>query len=578
MRDEISEQSKMYASKTITAEEVYKMCDNDIALEHIDNFIGDKLLVLTDELYIFICANKDLTDKGVNVILKDDLKVFLRIHSHTGTWYSDDYVPYCGQRDVKCSGPRMIRTDYGNKCPECKNEIGLSGLRLTDSPLNNALRIKDAVGFKDISDGASLDELRKRQSIGRINRQISASGVTSKFEATGLYGSFNNEITIDPDEILKLPDFSITDTETIRQIALWSIKNNSNILNNKIKSEMEFAGLYPHVMKSFDIQPDNVPTNPVFETLSLKGVDKNVRPMSLEELKDNPEIIDLVKKLGIDMDNVGIFDGKKKFKQTIYIPPSDGSIDETLKILPTISDDLPVKIVTAGLYGTTGKPGKFIADIETDSINFELHTEQSFPIINANNLAKSVDNEIVEKMFENYNLNEFPKIESLQNPPKVIIDSVPTKGNEEFKKIWEQSAKENDPWIKLETFLNKPGLEHVKTFRIDTRDFATVDNSDHKKFVEKFTPHLQNIVRKYPNRFDYNLQEIKTILSNAKITSGGEKEWRMLHYKNNKETMGWELKYLQIIKITDNKYVILNSEDNLIRKSIWSDVHDPELL
>ena len=84
MRDEISEQSKMYASKTITAEEVYKMCDNDIALEHIDNFIGDKVLVLTDDLYIFICANKDLTDRGVNVILEDSLKLFMAASLRAG--------------------------------------------------------------------------------------------------------------------------------------------------------------------------------------------------------------------------------------------------------------------------------------------------------------------------------------------------------------------------------------------------------------------------------------------------------------------------------------------------------------
>jgi len=140
MENKISEKSKLYSSKTITAEEIYKMCDNDISRESIDKFIGDKLLILTEDLYMFICVKKDLTDREVNKILKDDIKLFLRIHSHTGTWYSDDYKPYCGQRDVKCSGPRMIRTDYGNKCPECKNEIGLSGLRLIDSPLNELLK------------------------------------------------------------------------------------------------------------------------------------------------------------------------------------------------------------------------------------------------------------------------------------------------------------------------------------------------------------------------------------------------------------------------------------------------------
>lgn len=58
----------------------------------------------------------------------------------------------------------------------------------------------------------------------------------------------NNNITINPKEILLLPDNSITDGETIRQIALYSIKTLDSSLNKKIKKGFEFAGLYPHVM------------------------------------------------------------------------------------------------------------------------------------------------------------------------------------------------------------------------------------------------------------------------------------------------------------------------------------------
>lgn len=57
----------------------------------------------------------------------------------------------------------------------------------------------------------------------------------------------SNEITINPIEIFKLEDNSITDAETIRQIALWGITYNDNSLANKIKKEFQFAGLYPHV-------------------------------------------------------------------------------------------------------------------------------------------------------------------------------------------------------------------------------------------------------------------------------------------------------------------------------------------
>jgi hypothetical protein len=83
----------------------------------------------------------------------------------------------------------------------------------------------------------------------------------------------NNDITINPEEILKMPDNSIVDRETIRQIALYGIKTNDSSLDCKIKREFQFAGLYPHVMMPFDINP---------EALILHGWSQGVHPITGE--------------------------------------------------------------------------------------------------------------------------------------------------------------------------------------------------------------------------------------------------------------------------------------------------------
>lgn len=62
----------------------------------------------------------------------------------------------------------------------------------------------------------------------------------------------DNNITINPEEILKMEDDSITDIETIRQIALLG----DSTLFCKVKPGHTYAGLYPHVMKSFNISPE----------------------------------------------------------------------------------------------------------------------------------------------------------------------------------------------------------------------------------------------------------------------------------------------------------------------------------
>jgi hypothetical protein len=64
------------------------------------------------------------------------------------------------------------------------------------------------------------------------------------------------EITINLEAVALLPDNSITDPEMIRQIALHAIQTNDNELLCKIKKEFEYAGLYPNVIKTLDMDPD----------------------------------------------------------------------------------------------------------------------------------------------------------------------------------------------------------------------------------------------------------------------------------------------------------------------------------
>lgn len=184
----ISEKSKLYSEKNISKEEVYKLLSNDFSQFQIDMLFADKNepIIETKEVYDFICENKDLTKKEINVILNDDVKLFLRIHTHKGTWYSDDYRPYCGQMQVKCSSPRMIRHEYGNKCPECGNEIGLSGVRLTDSPLNvNITHQKLINNLKLAADTISNFQLK-----GKTNTD------SKRFENIEIFKNVENQETI----------------------------------------------------------------------------------------------------------------------------------------------------------------------------------------------------------------------------------------------------------------------------------------------------------------------------------------------------------------------------------------------
>jgi hypothetical protein len=66
-----------------------------------------------------------------------------------------------------------------------------------------------------------------------------------------------NKITLDIEKVKAAEDGSITDSETIRQIALSRDKS----LFKKINPHFQFAGLYPEIMTSFNIKPDKLNKN-----------------------------------------------------------------------------------------------------------------------------------------------------------------------------------------------------------------------------------------------------------------------------------------------------------------------------
>ena len=69
-----------------------------------------------------------------NQSLSPEEKLRRRKEAKGGTWYDDNYTPYC----MCCKQmPRMISRDYGFECPNCGNMIGHNMNRLAESPLNN---------------------------------------------------------------------------------------------------------------------------------------------------------------------------------------------------------------------------------------------------------------------------------------------------------------------------------------------------------------------------------------------------------------------------------------------------------
>jgi hypothetical protein len=101
-----------------------------------------------------------------------------------------------------------------------------------------------------------------------------------------------NDITIDIEGIRKMPDGSVRDAETIRQIALYCIKNpNDKEISHKIYEPLSFVGLYPHIMTAYDIKPENAKVDhfdKIEKILNFSDEDKFYFLQIIKRRKDNP--------------------------------------------------------------------------------------------------------------------------------------------------------------------------------------------------------------------------------------------------------------------------------------------------
>ena len=76
----------------------------------------------------------ELETQEFNESLSPEEKLRRRKEAKGGTWYDDNYTPYC----MCCKKmPRTVSQPYGFKCPNCGNMIGHNMNRLAESPLNN---------------------------------------------------------------------------------------------------------------------------------------------------------------------------------------------------------------------------------------------------------------------------------------------------------------------------------------------------------------------------------------------------------------------------------------------------------
>jgi hypothetical protein len=116
---------------------------------------------------------------------------------------------------------------------------------------------------------------------------------------------------------------------------------------------------------------------------------------------------------------------------------------------------------------------------------------------------------------------------------------------------------EKDEWIPYkELELDCPNNNR---FNVDTRDF-------HAGYLWDDKPHPDiNKLKKY-NRFFYTKEEVMSILDRLYLESGGEKGWRFLSLSDYGKH--WELKYIRIFRISDNEFLICDSDYRALNNDI----------
>ena len=100
----------------------------------------------------------------------------------------------------------------------------------------------------------------------------------------------------------------------------------------------------------------------------------------------------------------------------------------------------------------------------------------------------------------------------------------------------------------------------IKKVSIDTRDF-------HALASEKILPYY---TRKRDTDIFFTSKEVIDLLVKLEQDSGGKKDWRFLSFDiNDDRVQNWNLKYLRIIKIEENKWVVCNNEQKALPKFIF---------
>lgn len=270
----------------------------------------------------------------------------------------------------------------------------------------------------------------------------------------------------------------------------------------------------------------------------------------------------LNKNIGIILPNKITIDMFQKLHNEIY----SHQILNELKDIKKISVYEPVVVMGMGL--------------DTPRYLHDIHVKYELPIIiTPTNSCKQFFDIYNDTNKENLRFLPIIPIWDIKNHENNIKfkekmeENFITKG---IVKIFDSNAYESS-WVSLKDILEI----FPDSFNIDTRNFHCI-NTSMKNKIQTIPKRYFNLVKKYPKRFDYTSEELKEILQMIMEKSGGECEWRYLAFsKYEKETGNWQLKYIQIIKIGDNQYIVTHNdidELSIIKKDILLSEIDMELL
>jgi hypothetical protein len=126
------------------------------------------------------------------------------------------------------------------------------------------------------------------------------------------------------------------------------------------------------------------------------------------------------------------------------------------------------------------------------------------------------------------------------------------------------------PWSPFED-LNFEN-EEEKIYSIDTRDFHFLPKREYWASMRIEGLHK---AEKYPEQYVYTAQEMLDLVTRYYNESGGKGTWRMFQLQGDTgDSTGWDLKYLRIVRLKNNKGLIMcrgrSEQLKIIPKSILS--------